>query len=230
MDETVWYFTPAEFEVMMELSAGGEYSIYRLGPEPGDRELVLALASLYRRGFLHREGDALLPSRESAFFSKIRNAQTTVLMNAVHQKNAVICYVEPDGTVWMCELEGSALTDQYRIWRMDCKCMDLWLFHMGFLEPPILVDGDLRGLIVQPQDSSSDLLLKLERYRNGGLLICEYSVLSSQDGRLIRIREENRESFRVYTKESLSEALQCCFGKDRYDYRERESSCVGEGI
>ncbi|MBQ9347127.1 MAG: hypothetical protein IJT94_07295, partial [Oscillibacter sp.] len=140
------YFTQAELEWMLELSGGPEYSVYRTAEEGtrGNQEEDIArtLASLYRRGFLRKDGTSLAPSERGGFFREIRAAPLAVILTARYPRASVaVCY-GGCGSMWVVEQIVTSLTEERRLWRGDVPGLEQWFFSVGMLQPPRLSRED----------------------------------------------------------------------------------------
>lgn len=214
--ELTLYFTQAEFMLMLELAGGGECSVLSGGALPGKEELTLAFASLFQRGLLRRQGEDLVPDGAGALFEDIRRAPWAVRISGPEGETAV-CYVRGE-ELWLVELADVILSRQYRVRRMDRGSIERWLFDSGLLEPPVLTREDLSELDAMEEELPGldrRVLLRVEKYRNGGEAVEGYEVFRS--GARRRIGRDGQDV--DYTREALSQMLADCFGKESHDNR-----------
>lgn len=215
-DEKSMYFSPAEFMVLLELANGPACSFLDSGSLPEDGALTAALAALFRRGLIQREGDGFVLSDSGILFDRLRNAPQAVYISD-GTGNIALCYLAVDA-LWLVDLADVIVATQYRVRRLDRAGLERWLFDSGLLEPPMLADGDVRELEAWSGDlerSSVRPLLRLERHINGGAADGVYEVYKYGSHR--RISWNGRDAY--YTRETLSDMLTDCFGKEDYDHR-----------
>lgn len=211
------YFTQAELEIMLDLSSGAAHTLYRVGPPPDDDALTRAFASLYRRGFLTRQNQSLLPTQRGGFFREMGTAPLAVTLTARYlRSSASLCYGGGD-TLWLCESVSTAISEQIRLRQFRRENLEAWLYDAGILDPPFLSLEDVRELPeVAAQKTSGDFVrLRLEKYKNGGELLGVYEALSGSGLPSLRLREGDEESAELYTKEGLRNMLARCFGEER---------------
>ena len=211
------YFTLAELIVMMELADGGAYSMIRWDAQPDDIGLVQALASLFQRGLILREGDRLALSAKGRPFSGMKQAGTALLLSAMPSGRVVVCYVGKDA-IWLVEPVDEVLTQRFRLQQIERAAICDWLTEAEFLEFPLLHDADAAELSRLFEDELSEpsgsVHLRLERYVNGGPLLCTYEVTEGRGGRLVTRRDDQGCAAEIYTDEALSRMLTECFGEE----------------
>ena len=210
----VFYFTPAEFAVLMELAGEGPYSVMD-GLEPDDKSLALAFSSLFRRGFIARQGDGFILTEAANPFAGMRKARTAVLIAAPRLSAAAYAGGE---AVWLVQEAEDVLARRLRVWQTAPEAVGRWLLDADALAVPALRDEDAAELerlleeeLRQPPDSA---LLRLEQYRNGGELLCSWEVAAGQGVRFAVRRDSQGCAARIYTQEALSQMLAECFGKE----------------
>ena len=223
-----WYFTPAEFELLLDLSDGGPYSVFRTGAAPDDAELVEAFAGLYGRGLLLRSGDAFIPAPE---FAAIRAATTAVVIRAERPRSSVsVCYTA-SCALWLAEVSGDILADRIRLRQTDREGLETWLFDAGILPHPVLTEEDAADLSLLYDDGPpiGKPFFRVEKYQNGGGFLCAWEALEGGGGPLVRRDDGQTQTAAFYTAESLSRMMEECFQtgpteEGQRDNRQRESS------
>lgn len=221
------YFTQAELEIMMEIADGPRCLICRAGPPPDDYDLIQALISLYKRGFLENPAgsDRIGPSERGMFFKNLRAAPVTVVLTARRpEESAAVCYSGNGGIIWLLESISMSASWETRLRRMERRRFETWLFDAGILEPPLLTRTDAQELsaLMGYEDekdasrlSDAQIRLRLEKYENGGLLTGAYEILEETGVSVARIREGRGERTEIYTKEALREILDRAFRKGK---------------
>lgn len=216
------YFSPAEFTIMLELAGENPCSFLRGGDMPDDEELTLAFSSLYRRGLILRMGDGFAVSGPGQMFARMRGAPWAVFISGKQPyAGEAVCYVEED-ILWLVELADFVFSRQYRVQLLGKMELKKWFFDTGLLDCPALTDDDTAELsklfAEELTETSGRLLLRLEKYANGGPLLITYEVRKGKSGCLICDCGEVGQGVAIYTEEALSRMLTDCFGKGDYDY------------
>lgn len=213
------YFTTAEFMVLLELADGGDCSLLSTGTAPGTDALTSAFTSLFQRGLIQKSGDRFVLSAAGNLFAGIRNAPLAVYISNGYEKMS-LCYAE-DEAFWLTELSDAILSTQYRIRELDWAGLEQWLFDSGQLKAPVLTAEDVREwdalLAVEPDTTSIQPILRLEKHVNGGPVIGIYEVYKHRGYWRVRWDEGKQDLY--YSKEALSDMLADCFGKERHDCR-----------
>lgn len=212
------YFTPAEYIVMMELAGGGAYSMLcDIGLEPDDSSLVQAVALLFQRGLIHRQGDGFALSGSGRPFFDMRQARIAVLLSSVPAGRAAVCYLGKDA-LWLLESVDDLLTRRYRLRQVERGAIRSWLEDAELLDPPVLCDADAAelGLLLADMlnEPSGELVFRLERHINGGPLLCAYELLEGRSGRIVVRQDDQSRTAGLYTEEALSQMLIECFGEE----------------
>lgn len=218
------YFSPAEFIVMLDLAGEGPCSVLFGEEEPDDSALTLALASLFRRGFIWRESDAFVVSEEGEIFARMRRAATAVFVSGPRQEKSVLCYAD-GGPIWLVEPADIIVRRQYRVQQLDPEGLEQWLFDTGLLQPPILRDEDaaeLSAALDVADFPPSDVLVRLDKYENGGALTEVFEVCRWKSWRLLVRRGVGGVQTQLYTVQSVRRMLEDCFlafWREDSDYR-----------
>lgn len=220
MTDSAMYFSPAEFLVMLELSGSSRCLVLLQPDEPDDEELTQAFASLFRRGLIRRERDEFRVSGGGELFSELCSAPWAVLISS-GEGNRALCYTGGD-RVCLVEPVDMILRRQYRMRRLDPEQLRDWLFEAQLLQPPVLQAEDaaeLDVLLEQAQDElPGDVLLRMEKCRNGGGPAETFEIRRWSGGRLIACMGPGGRRYAAYTAQSLQHMLEACFGKESHDY------------
>ena len=214
------YFSPAEFLIMLELAGETPCALLRSGAMPDEGELTQAFVSLFQRGLILRTGDSFAVSGPGRMFAHIRNSPWAVFLSGKQPyESAAVCYVEEE-LLWLVELADVIVSRQYRVRPLERANLREWLFDSGFLERPVLKDADAGELGEFFADELAEVggrvLLRLEKYVNGGPLLVTHEVRKGRSGCLICSRDEVEREVTIYTEEALSRMLADCFGKGEY--------------
>lgn len=213
------YFTPAEFVVMMELAGTGKYSmVHSDEPELDNIALIQAFSTLFQRELIQRKDDGFILSDSGRPFQDIRSAQFVVLLSAVNSHGfAAACYVT-EKELWLVEFVDNVLSKRYRLQMIERKAIKEWFFNAGILEPPILSETDTAELGELFKDKltepSGNILLRLERFLNGGASVCAYEILEGKGIKLVVRSDHEGCAAEIYTVEALSRMLTECFRKE----------------
>ena len=165
---------------------------------------------------LLREGENFRPGKRGSFFSGLRGAPWAVFLSSETEPYGAVCYVG-DGVLWLVELVDDLLAWRYRVQQLTPQNLTRHLLDTGVLDPPLLHQEDARELEAQLEDQlsqpSGPVVLRLERYENGGVLQGSFTVHAGLGGGLL-VRESGTDrSVELYTVEALSQALEEYFGK-----------------
>ena len=219
MEGELLYFTPAEFVVMMELAGEGPYSMMFVeAPEIGDDALAQAFTTLFQRGLIARAGTGFRLNARGQLFEALRRARFVVMISAENTRGYTAgCYVAEEA-LWLVECIDTPLENQFRVQKAEHDGMRQWFLDRETFEQPILRREDVKDLTREFEDELSDpvgrRLLKLERYHNGGGLICTYELLAL-DGCNVTVRRELEScAAEICTVEAILDMLLECFGKD----------------
>lgn len=213
------YFTPAEFVVMMELAGEKPYSmLFVHETEIDDVSLTEAFASLFQRNLISRNGEGFIRSARGQLFEELRQARFVVMVSAENPRGYTAgCYVAED-VLWLVECIDTVLSKQFRIQKMGRGDVKQWLLDKGAFGPPILDEENAKDLAQELRDKLEDptgsRMLKLERYYNGGDLVCMYELLAMSECNVIVRREMGNCAAEIYTTEAMSHMLTECFGRD----------------
>lgn len=214
MEASGVYFSPVEFLVMLDMAGEEPCSILFGKEEPDDSALTVALASLFRRGLIRREGNAFSVSAEGEIFARMRSAPAAVFVSGPRQKKSVACYADR-GSVLLVEPADIIVRKQYRVQRLDMEGLEHWLYDTGILRPPALQDEDVaelsEALDAGPCPPPGDMLAQLDKYENGGVLTETFRVYRWKSERMIVRRGAGGVQAERYTVQSVRRMLADCF-------------------
>lgn len=219
MEGELLYFTPAEFVVMMELAGEGPYSMMFVEASEIENEaLTQAFTTLFQRELIAQKGTGFALSAKGQLFELLRHAQFVVMISAEDPHGFTAgCYVAEDA-LWLVECIDTRLYKQFRLQKTGYDGIGQWLMDKGAFASPILGKENVRELAQEFENKLSDpaglRLLRLERYRNGGALICTYELLAADGCNVITRRESERCAAEICTAEAMSHMLIECFGKE----------------
>ena len=219
MEGELLYFTPAEFVVMMELAGEGPYSMMFVeASEIGDEALTRAFTTLFQRGLIAPKGTGFMISAKGRMFEMLRQAHSVVMISAEDARGYTAgCYVA-EKALWLVECVDTVLYKQFRVQKAGPDGMKQWLFDKEAFEQPVLDRESAKELAGEFEDELSNpagrRLLKLERYHNGGGLICTYELLAMDGCNVVTRRESESCAAEICTVEAVSDILLECFGKD----------------
>lgn len=92
--------------------------------------------------------------------------------------------------------------------------LEQWLFDTGLLQPPTLQDEDaaeLSAALDATDFTLGDVLVRLDKYENGGALTEVFEVRRWESGRLIVRRGAGGVQTQLYTVQSVRRMLEDCF-------------------
>ena len=213
------YFTPAEFVVMMELAGVGPYSMLFIEKaEIDDDALTQAFTTLFQRDMISQKGTEFKLSVKGRLFEALRRARFVVMISAEDIRAFTVgCYVSEE-TLWLVECIDTVLSKQFRVQKIERAGIRQWLLDKESFEQPILDEENVKELAQEFKNKLTepvgDRLLKLERYHNGGDLICTYELLAIDGCNVVTRREMEHCTVEIYTVEAMSHMLAECFGKD----------------
>ena len=215
-EETLFYFSEAEFLLMLTLCGGVGCSVFIDEKRADDDALRRAFLNLCRRGLLQlsKDGREILPVGNGRLFESLRDAPYAVRLWS-GRRGSALCYAS-GSEIWVAE----PLEDPFRA---DCRLRKLprpgltpWLYQSGFLDPPDLMDGDVLefgGLFADGlYQADAKALLRMEQFRNGGAFLQEYEILDGNGKRIVRRRNGMEEKTEIYTFDALDRMMNECFG------------------
>lgn len=213
------YFTEVEFELMLELSEGGKYSIFRSGAALEDVEITRAIHSLFIRRMLRRVEDRFIPNGEGKAFRDIRRAPYVLTLVAFSpNRGSAVVYLAMD-RAWIAEYVTVGRSGQIRLREAGLEDARQWIVDAGYLEPPTLTDEDTVELNALLSDGfgseQGQPLLRLEKYVNGGGLLRSYELWSGARGKWICSTEKDLRKNMICTQEAVTQMLEVCFGEER---------------
>lgn len=216
------YFTPAEFVVLMELAGEGPYSMMFIREnEIDDDALTQAFVTLFQRDLIYQNGAGFTLSARGKLFQALRQARFAVMISAEDaQTYTAGCYVGEEA-LWLVECIDAVLDKQFRIRKIEHDGIRQWLLDKGAFVQPILNKENAKELTREFEDELSNpeghRLLRLERYCNGGNLICAYELLAMDGCNVVTRRGPEDCTAEICTAEAISHMLSECFGKDQHD-------------
>ena len=137
-EEKLLYFSPAELMVMLAIS-GYDCWIpdYGSAPHmPDDRELTRALAELFQRGMLQREGERLVPAGDGLLFCGLGQAENAVLLQSRSDRSGTT-YISSSG-MWFVEVREEG----YRLQELRQEALPKWLEETFELTLPTIPDAE----------------------------------------------------------------------------------------
>lgn len=206
------YYSPLEFAILLELSEGSDYTLCGVGEETDEAALAGTLEGLYRRGLLRSEGEQLVPDGEAEVFAAMRNAPYTVSLWAGGRDRG-LCYTGRN-RIFLIE-PGSLPPPQFRLREMTLPEMEVWLSDADLLPQPLLTEEVAEPLArLFPEDLESpegEVLMRLEKYRNGGGFVHTVELVRGRGGRLLVFRDGMTIRAGYQTAERQRELLKLCF-------------------
>lgn len=213
------YFTPAEFVVMMELAGEEPYSMMFVeASEIEDEALTRAFTTLFQREMITQTGTGFALSAKGRLFEALRRARFVVMISAEEPHGYTAgCYVAGDA-LWLVECTDTVLHKQLRIQKTGYGGIRQWLMDKETFVQPVLGRENVGELARELEDKLADpegrQLLRLERYQNGGALICTYELLAMDGCNVVVRRESESCAAEICTVEAVSHMLRECFGKE----------------
>ena len=213
--QRITYYTPTEYQVMLEFSGTGNYTILRAEQAADAHEIADALVSLYRRNLLIRAGETFTVSERGRCFAEMRRAPYAVSMRGgLTGTRLAIAYVN-ERVIWFSELTDDIVSWRYRIHALRPQEVYGYLLDEAWLSPPTLRETDTLE-IGAPLDADSrcseEASVRLDRYVNGSALLCSCALYSRRGFQLLCRSDTESHATEYFTRESATRLINELFG------------------
>lgn len=213
MSETIRYFSPAEYGILMALTGSTPYTSIAGGPPCTKEEYRRAYASLYQRGYLERTETGFALTDLGNPFRRIRAAKRVLVLSHGDSRGAPKLYFWNGLSGWLVEWEDGVLSPWYRVQEMDRKALAAWLRDADLLERPVIPaeTAELMRAYSEEalQDPTGECIFRLECLEQGQT-IATYELRHCRGMSLLcSICGDNRIT-EIYTEDSARRMLDRC--------------------